>query len=162
MYSKCTGSIPLSPLSYNTMKSNVFNGTQPSNEGCTNGVSIDGQVTIDCGQGTTLIDCHRGLSGGDYSDLSSYFIWNRTTSVSQQVSIVFRFDQQINISRITMFFWNSQSNSIIIPNVRMYWSNDDSITPSNEITITTNSPSRTGDARRRMTINLNNDGLQFQ
>ena len=162
MYSKCTGSIPLSPLSYNTMRSNVFNGTQPSNEGCTNGVSIDGQVTIDCGQQTTLIDCDRGINGGDYSDLSNTFAWNRTTSVAQQVSIVFRFDQQISISRITMFFWNSQSNNIMIPNVRMYWSNDDSITPSNEITITTNSPIRTGDGRRRMNIDLNNDGLQFQ
>ena len=145
------------------MRSNVFNGTQPSNEGCTNGVSIDGQVTIDCGQATTLIDCDRGLHiGGDYSDLSRTFAWNRTTSVAQQMSIVFRFDQQINISRITMFFWNSQSNSIIIPNVRMYWSNDDSITPSKEITITTNSPSRTGDARRRMIIDINDNGLQFQ
>ena len=143
------------------MRSNVFNGTQPSNEGCTNGVSIDGQVTIDCGQGTTLIDCDRGFNGGNYSDLSRTFAWNRTTSVAQQVSIVFRFDQQINISRITMFFCNSQSDSIIIPNVRMYWSNDDSITPSNEITITTNSPSRTGDARRRLFIDVNNE-LQFQ
>ena len=143
------------------MRSNVFNGTQPSNEGCTNGVSIDEQVTIDCGQGTTLIDCDRGINGGDYSDLSRTFAWNRTTSVAQQVSIVFRFDQQINISRITMFFWNSQSNSIIIPNVSMYWSNDDSITPSNEITITTSSPSRTGDARRRMIIDID-DGPKFQ
>ena len=67
------------------MRSNVFNGTQPSNEGCTNGVSIDGQVTTDCGQGTTLIDCDRGYNdNADYSDLSSYFIWNRTTSVAQK------------------------------------------------------------------------------
>ena len=139
----------------------MFNGTQPSNEGCTNGVSIDGQVTIDCGQGTTIIDCDRGFNGGNYSDLSRIFAWNKTTSVAQQVSIVFRFDQQINISRITMFFWNSQSNSIIIPNVRMYWSNDDSITPSNEINITTSSPSRTGDARRRMNIDID-DGPKFQ
>ena len=145
MYIKCVGSIPLSPLSYNTMRSNVFNGTQPSNEGCTNGVSIDGQVTINCGQATTLIDCDRGINDGDYTDLSNTFAWNRTTSVAQQVSIVFTFNQQINISRITMFFWNSQSNSIIIPNVMMYWSNDDSITPSIEIIITTNSPSRTDD-----------------
>ena len=144
------------------MKSNVFNGTQPSNEGCTNGVSIDGQVTIDCGQATTLIDCDRGFNDGDYSDLSRTFAWNRTTSVAQQVSVVFRFDQQINISRITMFIWNSQSNSIIIPNVMMYWSNDDSITPSNEITITNNTPSRTGDGRRRWNININDNGLQFQ
>ena len=102
------------------MRSNVFNGTQPSNEGCTNGISIDGQVTIDCEQGITLIDCDQGFNGGDYSDLSDTFPWNRTTSVAQQVSIVFTFDQQINISRIAMFFWNSQRNSIIIPNVRMY------------------------------------------
>ena len=144
------------------MRSNVFNGTQPSNEGCTNGVSIDGQVTIDCGQGTTLIDCDRGFNGGDYSDLSNTFAWNRTTSVAQQVSILFRFDQQINISRITMFFWNSQSNSIIVPNVMMYWSNDDSIMPSNDITITTSSPDRTGDARRKMIIEVINDGLTYQ
>ena len=153
----------LSPLSYNTMRSNVFNGTQPSNKGCTtyNGVSIDGQVTTDCEQGTTLFDCDRGINGGDYSDLSRTFAWNRTTSVAQQVSIVFRFDQQINISRISMFFWNSQNNSIIIPNVMMYWSNDDSITSSNEMTITTSSPSRTGDGRRRLSIDINN-GLHFQ
>ena len=69
-------------------------------------------MTIDCAQGNTLIDCDRGFNGGNYSDLSRTFAWNRTTSVAQQVSIVFRFDQQINISRITMFFWNSQNNSI--------------------------------------------------
>ena len=144
------------------MRSNVFNGTQPSNEGCTNGVIVSERVTIDCGQGTTLIDCLRGFNGGDYSDLSNTFAWNRTTSVAQQVSLVFKFDQQINISRISMFFLNSQRNSIIIPNVMMYWSNDDSITPSNEIAITTSSPSRTGDARRRWNIGINDNGLQFQ
>ena len=140
----------------------MFNGAQLSNEGCTNGVSIDGQVTIDCGQATTLIDCDRGFNDANYSDLSRTFAWNRTTSVAQQVFIVFRFDQQINISRITMFFWNSQSNSIIIPNLMMYWSNDDSITPSNEITITNNQPSRIGDGRRRWNIGIIDNGLQFQ
>ena len=157
--------MPLSPLSYNTMRSNVFNGTLPSNEGCINGVSIDGQVTPDCGQETTLIDCDRGFNGGDYSDLSRTFAWNRTTSVAQQVPIVFRFDQQINISRITMFFWNSQSNSIIVPNVRMYWGNyfNGSNVLTNEITIITSSPDRTGDARRRLSIDINiNNGPQFQ
>ena len=144
------------------MRSNVFNGAQLSNEGCTNDVSIDGQVTIDCGQATTLIDCDRGFNVANYSDLSRTFAWNRTTSVAQQVSIVFRFDQQINISRITMFFWNSQSNNIIIPNLMMYWSNDDSITPSNEITITNNPPSRIGDGRRRWNIGIIDNGLQFQ
>ena len=160
------GSIPLSPLSYNTMRSNVFNGTQPSNEGCTNGVSIDGQMTTDCVQGTTLIDCDRGNNNNfDYSDLSDYFIWNRTESLAEaaeQVSIVFRFYQQINISRITMFFWNSPSNSIVIPNVMMYWSNDDSITPSSEINITTSLPNRTVDDRRRLNIDIGNEGLHLQ
>ena len=143
----------------------MFNGTQPSNEGCTNGVSIDGQVTIDCGQGTTLSDCDRGYNDTNnvnYSNLSNYFIWNRTASVDQQVSIVFRFDQQINISRISMFFWNSQSNSIIVPNVMMYWSNDDSIMPSNKINITPGSPNRNGNGRRRFNVDINDVGLQFQ
>ena len=146
------------------MRSNVFNGTQPSNEGCTNGVSIDGQVTIDCEQGTTLIDCDRGINGGDYSDLSRTFAWNRTTSLGARVSVVFTFDQQINISRITMFFWNSQSNSIIIPNVRMYWGDyfDGSTVLTNVFTITTSSPDRTGDARLRLNIDINYDALQFQ
>ena len=62
------------------MRSNVFNRTtQPSNEGCTNGAIVSGRVTIDCVQGTTLIDCDRGYNDiVDYSDLSDYFIWNRT------------------------------------------------------------------------------------
>ena len=144
------------------MRSHVFNGTQPSNEGCTNGVSIDGQVTIDCGQGTTLIDCDRGYNdNADYSDLSNYFIWNRTASVDQQVSIVLKFDQQISISRISMFFWNSQRNSITVPNVRMYCSNDDSITSSNEINIITNSPNRNGNGQRRFNVDIK-ARLQFQ
>ena len=144
------------------MRSNVFNGTQPSNEGCTNVGIVSGRVTIDCGQGTTLIDCDQGYN--DYLNLSNYFIWSRNEAVGQQVSIVFRFDQQINISRISMFFWNSQSNSIIIPNVRMYWGDyfDGSIILTNEIIITTNSPSRTGDGQYRLNIDISNNGLQFQ
>ena len=148
------------------MKSNVFNGTQPSNEGCTNGAIVAGQVTIDCGQGTTLIDCDRGINDGDYSDLSNIFAWNRTTSVAQQVSIVFRFYQQIRISRITMFFWNSQNklnNSIIVPSMRMYQGDyfDGSTVLTRQITITTSSPDRTGDGRCRLNIDINNRP-QFQ
>ena len=142
------------------MRSNVFNGTQPNNEGCTNGVSIDGQVTIDCEQGTTLIDCDQGINDGDYSDLSHTFAWNRTTSVAQQVSIVFRFDQQISISRITMFFWNSPSNSIIISNVRIAWANRN--VQFRETTITTNSPNRTEDGQSILNISISNDRLQLQ
>jgi len=77
---------------------------------------------------------------------------------------VFRFYQQISISRISMFFWNSPSNSIIVPNVRMYWSNDDSTvpaTPLNEIFIITNSPSRTDNGQQRLNIDIRND-RQFQ
>ena len=146
----------------NTIRSNVFNGTQPSNKGCNNGAIVSGRVTMDCGQGTTLIDCDQGYNDNpDYSDLSNYFIWRRNEQL--QVSIVFRFYQQIMNSRISMFFWNSQSNSIIIPNVRMYRGDyfDGSNVLSNQITITTSSPDRTGDRRHRLNIDINN-GLQFQ
>ena len=164
------GSIPLSPLSYSTMRSNVFNRTQPSNEGCTNGVIVSGQVTTDCGQGTTLIDCDRGYNDNvDYSDLSNYFIWSGTELLAQQVSIVFRFYQQIKISKITMFFWNSPSISILIPNVRMFWSDyfDGSIIINRQITntnITTDLRGRTGDGQRRLNIDINDNinRLQFQ
>ena len=142
------------------MRPYVFNGTQPNNEGCSNDAITDGQVTIYCEQKTTLIDCDQGYN--NTADYLHYFIWNRTASIDQQVSIVFRFDQQISISRISMFFWNSQSNSVIVPNVMMYCSNDDSITPSNVINITTNSPSRTGDGRRRLNININNVTTEYQ
>ena len=144
------------------MRSHVFNGTQPSNEGCTNGVSNDGQVTIDCGQGTTLIDCDRGYNdNADYSDLSDYFIWSSTASLATSVSIVFRFDQEVRVTRISMFFWNSQSNSIMVPNVMVDWS-DHNMVFNGLTTITTNSPNRTEDGQHILSIDINNVRLQFQ
>ena len=138
----------------------MFNGTQLSNEGCTNGVSVDGQVTIDCGQGTTLIDCDQGNNNNvNYSDLSSYFVWSSNELQGQRVSIVFRFNEQINISRIAMSLWNSPSNSIIIPSVRVFWSNDGSNIPSTPIMATN---IRTGDGLSRVFIYISNAALQFQ
>ena len=142
----------------------MFNGTQPSNEGCTNGAIFSGRVTIDCGQGTTLIDCNQGYNDNvDYSDLSSYFIWNRTESVAVQVSIVFSF-LQIKISSIRMSFWKSQAKNITVPKVKMFTSNyfDGSIVLSNEITVTTNSPNRTIDGRHRLNVGNINAYRQFQ
>ena len=140
----------------------MFNGIQSSNEECTNGASIDGQVAIDCGQGTTLVDCDRGYNdNADYSDLFNYFIWNRTASVDQQVSLVFRFDQEVRGSRISMFFWNSQSNSIMVPNVMIDW-DDHSMVFNRLTTITTNLPNRTEDGQHTLNIDINNVGLQFQ
>ena len=130
-----------------------------------NGAIVSGRVTINCGQGTTLIDCDRGYNNNiDYSDLSNYFIWKRNESLAGQVSIVFRFYQQVGISSISMFFWNSPSNNISVPNVRMYWGDyfDDSIVLTNTNTITTSSPDRTGDGQRRLNIDINDNGLQFQ
>ena len=132
----------LSPLSYSTVSSNVFNGMQPSNDG------------------NIVTDCDQGFNGGDYSDLSRTFAWNRTTSVDQQVSIVFRFVQQISISRITMFFWNSPSNSIIVPNVRLAWA--DHNVQFIDAAITTNSPNRIEDGQSILNISINNDRLKFQ
>ena len=160
LYLIYTGLISLSPLLYNTVRSNVFHGRQSSNEGCTNGAIVSGRVTIDCGQGNTLIDCDRGYNdNANYSNLSSYFTWSRTESVGGQVSIVFGFYQQVYISRITMFFWNSPSNSIIVPTVKLYGSNyfDGSVRLSNEITVTTNSPNRTIDGRHRLNVQIDND-----
>ena len=151
-----TGSIPLPPLSYNTVGLNVFNGMQPSKEGCT--ILTEGQLTTDCGQGTTLIDCDQGV-GIDYSDLSNFFTWNKT-AMDQQVSIVFRFDQQINISRISMFFWNSLGNNIIVPNVTMAWA--DHNMQFSETIITTNSPNRTEDGLSTLNINNISNRLKFQ
>ena len=131
------------------MRSNAFNGIQPSNDGCTNG--IDGGVTTNCGQGTTLVDCDQGFDGSDYSDISNSFIWNNTNQ--QQVSIEFRFDQQVNISNISMFFWNSPSNSILVPDVKMYWT-DHTLSVNKISTITTNSPDRTKDGQ--YTVNVDN------
>ena len=62
-----------------------------------------------------------------------------------------------------MFFWNSQSNNIIATNeMMMYWSNDDSITSSNEIDMTPSSPNRNGDRQSRLNVLINDVGLQFQ
>ena len=131
----------------------MFNGTQPSNEGCTNGVSIDGQVTIDCGQGTTLIDCDRGYNdNADYSDLSDYFTWSGATLVDQKVLIMFKFDQQINISRISLFFWNSPSDNILVPDVRMLWA--DHTMSFNEIEITYDPPNSTKDGLYTMNVSI--------
>ena len=140
-----TGSIPLSPLSYYTINSHVFNGTRPSDQGCTNSTSLAGQSTIECGQRTALLNCDSGFNGGNFSNLSnrSIFTWNWTTP---QVSLAFKFDQQISINVIHMTFWNSPSHNIIIPNVTVYWSDDNSTTPTNEIThnVTTNNDTAVG------------------
>ena len=155
----CTGSIPLTPLSYSTKRSSMFRGTQPSNMGCTNSVLIDGQVTVDCEQGTALIDCASGFNGGKFSDLSNIpiFIWNNT--VSAQVSIVFRFYQQIRINVIRMFFWRSQSNSILVPDVLVYRSNNHSTTPSNPIFISYNAA---GSINGKSTLNITNSDNEQQ
>ena len=139
------------------MKSNVFNGTQPSNDGCTNDMSSDGQFNVDCKQATTLINCDQEFNN-DYSDLSDIFAWNRTAS--GEVSIMFEFDQQINISSVRMLFWNSPSYSIIVPNVMMYQL--DHNIQFHEISITTNSPDRTKDGQSALDININDDRLKFQ
>ena len=96
------------------------------------------------------MDCDQGFDGDDYSDFSNSFIWNNT--IQRHVFIEFRFDQQVNISNISMFFWNSQSNSILVPDVRMYWAHH--TLSFDEITITAPSPDRTKDGQYTLNINI--------
>ena len=58
-----------------------------------------------------------------------------------------------------MFFWNSQSNSIIIPNVRLAWADRHMV--FTDTAITTNSPNRTGDGQSILNIDISNDWLKF-
>ena len=146
-----SGSIPLSPLSYNTVRSNMFRGTQPSNDGCAN----EGQKTINCIQETTLIDCDLGGSV-DYSDLNNFFTWNTNASLAELVSVDFRFNQEINISSIRMFFWNSPINSVIVPNIKMYWADRNLQFTLYKINITS-SPNRTDNGQNRLNIDSISD-----
>ena len=158
----CVGTAPLSLLSYNTIRSHVFSGVEPSNGGCTDGASIDGQVTIDCGQGTALLDCDSNFNEGNISDLSNLtiFAWNRSPLVSNGVSIIFRFSQQSIINVIRMYFWNLTSDSITIPRVGFFWS-DDSNRPSNPFRITSSTSDDSGGGQRIMTINGGSSRLHY-
>jgi len=138
------------------MRSDDYNGTQPSNNGCT---SIDGQGTINCGVGTTLMDCisQRSIN---FTNLSDLFVWSRT--VNQQVSIVFTFDQQVNISRISMWFWNQPNDGIIVPMFRLDRSNDN-FTTSDEVTFNTYRNTRDNDRqRRRQNFDIIEEDVLFQ
>ena len=141
----------------------MFSGTTPSNDGCTDGASINGQVSTDCGQGTTLLDCDSDFNGGNFSDLSDtpIFTWNRTASVSHQVSVVFTFDQQVSLGVIRMFLWNSLDDEIMVPNVNVYWS-DNSTAPSNEFTITRGTSGSAVVGQHVLTINIGRHELKFR
>ena len=143
------------------MRSNEFSSVQPSNDGCT---SIDGQGTINCGVETTLMDCENGPTRNlNLSDLSPYFVWNRTRLVLRNVSVVFRFDQQVNIRRISMWFWNAPNGGITLPSLTLYSSNENSTTPSNQISIdTSDSPVPVEDRRYRLNVDITDDGLMVQ
>ena len=74
---------------------------QPTNDGCN--ATNDGQGTINCGVGTTLMDCDRGSIGN--LNFSDYFLWSRRSiSEIRNVSTVFRFNQPVNIGRISLWF----------------------------------------------------------
>ena len=158
-----TGSIPLMPLSYNTMRSHVFRGTLPGNGGCANGPSVDGQVTIDCGLGTALIDCDSDLNQTVFDNLSDtpLFMWNKTALSSNEVPIIFKFDQQVNVAIIRMYFWSSLQDSMTVPNIDVYWSDEDFVMPTNEFVITHSTSG--GDADQQvLTIHIGHRNLKFR
>ena len=140
----------------------MFSGTTPSNGGCTDGASIDGQVTTDCGQGTALLDCDLDFNGGNFSDLSNttIFTWNRTPLVSNGVSIIFRVTQQSNINVIRMFFWSSTNDSINVPSVTVYWS-DNSNRPSNALRTASSTIDGSDSGQQIMTINFGNNRFHY-
>ena len=144
------------PLSYTTMRSDEFSSVQPSNDGC---ISIDGQGTISCGVGTTLMDCGRGPVGNfNFSDLSEYFVWDLRNA--RNVSVVFRFERPLDIRRISMWFWNSPNGGIALPSLTLY---DNSTTPSNQISIdTSDSPVPVENRQYRLNVDITNEGLMVQ
>jgi len=149
------------PLSYISTRLDDYFGTQPSNDGCT---SIDGQGTINCGVGTTLIDCERGhgltKNLSNFSNSSDYFVWNRSTSEFRNVSTIFRFDQSINIHSISMWFWNAPLSGIFVPSVTLY---DNFTTSSNQISIdTSDSEGPMDDRRYRLNVDITDKGLMVQ
>ena len=148
------------------MRSDEFNirsqVTLPTNDGCN--TSTNG--TINCGVGTTLMDCDRGLTRNlNFSDLSDYFVWNRTATTSDRtVSTVFRFSQPVNIDRISMWFWNAPQGTLIdIPSITLFSSNDVSTTPSNSVTIDTSDSTEPMESRRyRLNVDITSGGLMIQ
>jgi len=147
------------PLSYTTMRSDEYTGgIQP---GCT---LIDGQGTINCGVGTTLMDCERGDQKSiNYSDLSDYFVWIRNTSAFKNVSTVFRFNQPVNIRRISMWFWNSPKIGIFVPSLTLHSSIDNFTTTSNQISIDTSNSAELEDKKRhRLNVDITDKGLMVQ
>ena len=149
------------PLSYTTMRSDEYNGMQLTNDGCN--TSTNG--TVNCGVGTTLMDCDRGSARNlDFTDLSDYFVWSRFSSPEiRNVSTLIRFPQPINIHRVSLWFWNAPSGGIITPNLILYSSNDDTTIPSNPVTIdTSNSPAPVENERRRINVDITDDGLMIQ
>ena len=143
------------------MRSDEFFGTEPANDGCT---AIDRQGTINCGVETTLTDCNRGvLRNLNFSDLSDYFVWNKTSIYKvRNVSMLFRFDQPLNISRIGMWFWNAPRSSIGIPNLTLYSSKDSSTRSSNLVTIgISNSQAPVENERYRLNVDITDEGLMI-
>jgi len=147
------------PLSYTTDE--YTGGIQPSNDGCT---PIDGQETINCGVGTTLMNCERGdRMNINFSDLSDYFVWSRTPPAFRNVSTVFRFNQPVDMRRISMWFWNAPNGGIIIPSLTLYSSNDNFTTSSNQISIDTSDSAEPEESRRyRLNVDITDEGLMAQ
>jgi len=140
------------------MRSDDHFDTQPSNDGCT---SVDGQGTINCGVGTTLMDCKQGpMSNLNFSD---YFVWSRPNKAVRSVSTTFRFDQLVNIRRISMWFWYAPDGGALVPNLTLYTSNDNFTTSSNQISINTSDSLPPVENRRyRLDVDITDEGLMVQ
>ncbi|XP_065917181.1 class II receptor tyrosine kinase-like isoform X3 [Dysidea avara] len=112
------------------------------------GSSTSGQQYPNCG------NCQR-------DDLSDYFVWDLRSD--RNVSVVFRFDQPVYLRRISMWFWNAPLSGIVVPNLTLYSSSDNSTTLSNQISIdTSDSPVPVENRQYRLNVDIINEGLMVQ
>jgi len=111
------------------------------------------------------MDCNTGVqTSSGFVMNSNYSVWNRD-NLNEQVlaSIVFRFGQQVKISRISTFFWSAPIDGVGIPNLILYWSNNDSVTPSNNISFRTTQLNISNERqRKRLNTSITDQGLMFQ
>ena len=82
--------------------------------------SYDGDNTLDCGSGSTLL--FNSDTGSAELDTSKVFAWNRTVSIAFTTSV------SDKVRQVNLFFYNIPLSGIGLPPVELFWS---SVSPYN-------------------------------